>query len=139
MYLALFWMSLLGATIVPFSSEAALTGCLALGYDPFLCLLVASLGNCAGATLNYVAGRNGIVWIVEKVFKFDKEKKKRYWNKFQTHSYLFLLASWLPIVGDPITVFLGVIKIPFPRFALFVYGTRTLRYYAVYLAYKFLS
>lgn len=136
MYFGLFIVSFVAATLVPFSSEASLTGALSLGYNPLFCIIVASLGNCSGAAFNYICGRRGVIWIVKKIFKFDEAKIAKYRDKFAAHSYLFLLSSWLPIVGDPITVYLGIVRTPFWKFALFVFGTRILRYIVVYIIYR---
>ncbi len=136
MYLALFFMAFVGATLIPLSSEASLTGTLSLGYNPYLCIIVASLGNCCGAGFNYICGRKGVTWIVYNLFKFDKKKINKYNKKFLAHNYLFLLASWLPFVGDPITVYLGIVRTPFAKFALYVFGARTIRYIVVYLLYN---
>ena len=138
MYLSLFFISLLSATLIPISSEGALIGALLLNYDPLTLLLVASLGNCSGVTINYFLGKFGVSFFVVKICKFDQAKMDRYQEKFQKYNIFFLLSSWLPIIGDPITVYLGLIKYPFGKYALIVYTTRILRYIAIiYLYYLY--
>ena len=136
MYVSLFFVSLLSATMIPLSSEAALVGALALGLDPLELLVVASLGNCIGVTINYFLGKYGITYFIEKIFKFNDEKLNRYQDKYKKYNYLFLLSSWLPIVGDPITVYLGIVKCNFVKFSLFVYTTRVIRYVVIILTYQ---
>ncbi len=136
MYISLFFVSLLSATMIPMSSEAALLGALALGYEPTLLLLVASLGNCFGVTINYFLGLYGVTYFIEKVCKFDQEKLEKYNIKFKKYNYLFLFMSWLPIVGDPITLYLGIIKCNFAKFSLFVYPMRIIRYIVIIYAYE---
>lgn len=136
MYFTLFSASFLAATLLPFPSEATLLGVIAAGYDPFYCILVASLGNCCGVTLNYVGGRgggDGSTWLVTKVFGFDEKKIDHYRVKFEAHGFLLVLASWLPGIGDPITIYLGISRYPFQKFVVFVYGLRVLRYIVIYL------
>lgn len=128
MLTSLFFISLLSATMIPLSSEAALLGALALGLDPFEILVVASLGNCSGVTINYFLGKYGITYFIEKIFKFDDKKIIKFQDKYEKFNYLFLLSSWLPIVGDPITVYLGIVKCNYMKFSLFVYTTRVIRY-----------
>lgn len=135
MCFGLFLTSLVAATIIPFSSEAALVGALAFGADPITCLIVASAGNCTGASLNYIAGLKGIRWVLQRIFRFDQERLERFEERYRKQTILFLLGSWLPVVGDPITAYLGVVRCPFWKFAIFVFGTRTLRYVAIYALY----
>lgn len=143
MYITLFSLSFLGATLIPFSSEGTLTLALSLGFNPLFCIIVASLGNCCGVSFNYIFGRRysknatkGENWVIKKIFKFDDEKITKYHKKFQTHSILFLLTSWLPIVGDPITAYLGIKRFPFAKFAIYIFSLRILRYIGIYLIYK---
>lgn len=139
MYVSLFFVSLLSATMIPMSSEAALVGALALGLDPFEVLFAASLGNCIGVTINYFLGLYGITYFIEKIFKFDDKKLHTYQDKYRKYNYLFLLASWLPIIGDPITLYLGIVKCNFVKFSLFVYTTRIIRYIVIIMAYQNMS
>lgn len=136
MYISLFFISLLSATMIPISSEAALLGALALGGDQSTLLLIASLGNCTGVTINYLLGLYGVKYFIDKVFKFDEIKMNKFNAKYKKYNYLFFLASWLPIIGDPITIYLGLVKCNFAKFALFVYTTRILRYVVIIMAYE---
>ncbi len=136
MYISLFFVALLSATMIPMSSEAALVGALALDLDPMKLLIIASLGNCTGVTINYFLGSYGVTYFIEKIFKFDEAKLEKYNKKLEKYNYLFLLASWLPIVGDPITVYLGIVKCNFVKFSLFVYTTRVIRYIVIIVTYQ---
>ncbi len=136
MYISLFFVSLLSATMIPMSSEAALLAALALGYDPTTLLVVASLGNCTGVTINYFLGYYGVTYFIEKVFKFDDAKMQKFNTRYTKYNYLFLLISWLPIIGDPITIFLGIVKCNFAKFSLFVYTTRVIRYIVLIYFYQ---
>ena len=55
-YIGLFVVCFLAATILPLTSEGALIVFLALNFDPFICMVVASLGNIIGGTTNYGLG-----------------------------------------------------------------------------------
>ena len=56
-YLSLFIISFLAATILPFSSELTLAGLVATSnYDNLLLLIVASLGNILGSVVNWILG-----------------------------------------------------------------------------------
>ncbi len=56
-YLSLFAISFLSATILPFSSELTLAGLIATSnYDNLLLLIVASFGNTLGSVVNWALG-----------------------------------------------------------------------------------
>jgi membrane protein YqaA with SNARE-associated domain len=57
-YSGLFAAAFAAATILPAQSEAALAGLLATGsFSPAMLILVASIGNILGSTVNWVLGR----------------------------------------------------------------------------------
>jgi membrane protein YqaA with SNARE-associated domain len=130
-YFSLFISTLLAATILPLSSEIVFSSSIIMGYDPFLCILVASLGNCAGVTINYLIGISGINFLLDKL-NFNKGKREYYHNKFIQYDKYLLLAAWLPIIGDPITIYAGIVRVRFITFALIVYTARILRYIIIY-------
>ena len=56
-YLSLFAISFLAATILPFSSELSLAALIATSdYDNLLLLIVASFGNTLGSVVNWALG-----------------------------------------------------------------------------------
>ena len=137
-YLSLFLVSFLASTIIPLSSEIFFCSAILLGHSPILCLVAASCGNCAGASFNFVLGRLGVNWLIEKVFKFDKSKLDLYERMQAKYVTLFLFVNWLPFIGDPITLYSGIVKVRFSLFALVVFSTRTMRYIVVYLLMNYL-
>ena len=46
----------------------------------------------------------------------------------QRHKVWSLLASWLPFVGDPLTVVAGTVRLQFAWFVGIVFSLRILRY-----------
>ena len=95
--------------------------------------MVASLGNTAGAILNWVIGRG----IANSAIRFEKIKTSPMylsviaWYKKFGHWTIFL--SWMPIIGDPITLIAGVFNVPFKYFLPIVAIAKTLRYVFVAL------
>lgn len=110
-YFGLFIGTFLAGTILPFSSDILMVGMLAAGGNPWLCLLVATIGNCAGTIVNYVLG-----WIakwdwLEKWCKVKEEtlvKQQKNINRFGLWIAFF---SWLPVVGAVGVIALGFYKI----------------------------
>ncbi|MGL4489438.1 MAG: YqaA family protein [Rhizobiaceae bacterium] len=128
-YLTLFAAAFLAATIIPAQSEAVLFGLLATGaYSPWILLIVASIGNVLGACTNWLLGRfltrfENRTWFPIKREKIDQAKK---W--YQRYGVWSLLLSWVPIIGDPITVAAGVLRTPFAVFLVLVTIAKVSRY-----------
>jgi len=128
-YAGLFAAALLAATVAPMQSEAVLVALLLSGDYPLAWLLiVASCGNILGAVLNWLLGR----WIERfrnrRWFPADARQLHRaqYW--YQRYGKWSLLLSWVPIIGDPLTVVAGVMREPLPTFFLLVTVAKTARY-----------
>ncbi|MFN3659050.1 MAG: YqaA family protein [Pseudolabrys sp.] len=128
-YLGLFGTALAAATILPMQSEAALVALLISGaYPAWLLILVASLGNVLGSAINWLLGR-GIEhfrdrpWFPAKASAL--ERAQRWYARYGKWS---LLLSWAPIVGDPLTVVAGILRVPFPVFLLLVTIAKVGRY-----------
>ncbi len=125
-YLSLMAFSFLAATIVPVSSEAALASALALDIQPLLALFFASIGNCTGVAFNYWLGWKGEEKLLHK--HLQKRSVARAYRITQKWGKWSLLLSWLPVIGDPITILAGILRVNFAFFAAVVFPLRFLRY-----------
>ncbi|TBY53124.1 DedA family protein [Rhizobium leguminosarum bv. viciae] len=128
-YAGLFLAALVAATILPMQSEAALVGLvLADSYSATLLVVVASAGNVLGSVVNWFLGR----WIDRfrnsRWFPVSPAALERAQAWYRRYGKWSLLASWLPIVGDPITVVAGVLREPLPTFVLLVVIAKAGRY-----------
>lgn len=126
-YLTLFFSSFISATLFPLGSEALLIYNLLEGYNVYLLLFFATLGNTLGACLNYYFGFKGEEYLENKkiltVAKIEKYKKF-----FDKYGIWVLMISWMPIIGDPITFVAGILKYRFKYFFLVVLIAKFLRY-----------
>ncbi len=119
----LFLASFLAATILPFSSEALLAAMAFGHWSTASLLLTATIGNTLGGLTNYGLGR----WIPEeKAFRWlrmDPTKAAR-WHAFvRKRGPWAALLCWLPIVGDPLALVLGLFRAPLlPTSALMFVG-----------------
>lgn len=131
-YAGLFGVSFLAATILPAQSEFGLAGLIAAGgYDLWLLIAVASVGNTLGAVVNWGLGR-GIERLHDrKWFPASAAQLDRATNWYHKYGRWSLLLSWAPIVGDPLTLAAGVLREPFWSFLLLVGIAKTLRYLTV--------
>ena len=132
-YLSLFIISFLAATILPFSSELTLAGLMATSsYDNLLLLLVASLGNVLGSAVNWILGFYSRKLSKKKWFPFKDEQIERsskWFNKFGRWSLLF---AWVPIIGDPLTLAAGLLRVKFVEFLILVTIGKVSRYLVIF-------
>ncbi len=131
-YTSLFLSAFLAATIFPASSEVVLTGLAATGeFDQGWLLAVASAGNTLGSVVNWALGRFCLRWKGRPWFPARPETLSRATAWFNRYGVWSLLLSWMPIVGDPITLVAGVLKVVFWRFLVLVAIAKTIRYVVV--------
>jgi len=132
-YLSLFSISFLAATILPLSSELMLAGLIAKSnYDSLLLLIVASFGNVLGSVFNWTLGFYSRNLTIKKWFPFKDEqieKSSKWFNKF---GRWLLLFAWVPIIGDPLTLAAGLLRIKFIEFIILVTIGKVSRYFLVY-------
>lgn len=128
-YGGLFLVALLSASILPLQSEAVLVGLLLSdNYPVGLLLMVASIGNVLGSLLNWYLGKYLQHFLQRRWFPVKPEqldKASRWYLKYGKWS---LLLSWVPIIGDPLTVIAGVLREPFLPFLLLVTIAKVSRY-----------
>ncbi|MDH4412911.1 MAG: DedA family protein [Rhizobium sp.] len=128
-YLALFLAAFLAATIVPAQSEAVLVALILAGDQPLATLLlVATLGNVLGSVVNWLLGRFIEHFRDRPWFPVSRDKLARAEVWYRRFGIWSLLLSWVPIIGDPLTVVAGVLRTPFPIFLLLVTIAKAGRY-----------
>jgi len=118
-YLLLFLVSLAAATLLPVSSEATLLYDLNEGYTPWLLLLSAGTGNVLGSAINYWIGRKGTDYLLTRGSMTQKQiaRSERFFDRYGGFA---LLLSWMPLIGDPLTLIAGVLHYDFRKFILIV-------------------
>jgi membrane protein YqaA with SNARE-associated domain len=98
---ALFVSSFLAATLLPGGSEAVLFGVLKLNPQQYWpALAIATLGNTLGGMSSYLIGR---------IIPRYTEHKGLQW--VQRYGSPALLAAWVPIIGDPLCVAAGWLRV----------------------------
>jgi membrane protein YqaA with SNARE-associated domain len=131
-YLSLFIISFLAATILPFSSELTLAGLIiASNYDKLLLWIVASFGNVTGSAVNWALGFYSRNLTTKKWFPFKEtqiEKSSQWFRKFGKWTLLF---AWVPIIGDPLTLVAGLLRVRFLDFIILVAIGKVSRYLVV--------
>jgi membrane protein YqaA with SNARE-associated domain len=130
-YPALFLLSFLASTIVPLGSEWLLTVLIVNGFDSSLVVFVATVGNTCGALTTYAIGLWGGPLLIQRVLRIAPESQQRAEQYFSRYGSWSLLFSWVPILGDPLCLVGGVLKIRFCQFVILVAIGKLIRYIAV--------
>jgi membrane protein YqaA with SNARE-associated domain len=110
-YLGLFLGTFLAGTVIPLSSDLLMVGMLAAGANPWICLIVATLGNTAGVMTSYVLGWFAKWQWLEKWFKVKKETLEKQKVKIDKYGVWLAFFSWVPVVGIISMVALGFYKV----------------------------
>lgn len=125
----LFAAAVLGATLVPVSSEVAFVAAVLAGMPPATALVAATAGNTLGCTVNYVLGWRGRDAVEARLAASRAGRSALRWT--ERWGAPALLLSWLPVVGDPLTLAAGVGRVHAAVFFALVPLVRGLRYAAL--------
>lgn len=132
-YISLFITSFIAATLLPAASEALLGTLVTQGYALLLLWFCATLGNTLGSCVNWWLGKESLRFKDKKWFPVSENKLNKAQAQFQKYGIVTLLFTWLPIVGDPLTLMAGVMRIRFDLFVLLVALGKGVRYALVIL------
>jgi len=131
-YLSLCAAAFVAATLLPMQSEALLAYQVT---DPALSLalllVAATVGNVLGSTVNWLCGRFLRRFQDRRWFPVSRARLSRAEARYHRYGRWSLLASWMPVVGDPLTVVAGVMREPLPSFLIIVTIAKAARYLAV--------
>ena len=110
----LFLTSFLAATLLPAQSELVLAGLLTQHAAPaWLLLTVATLGNTAGSSVNWLLGRAVTRFRDRRWFPVSPAALARAEHWYRRYGRWTLLLSWAPVIGDPLTLAAGEkLKVP---------------------------
>ncbi|CEL32102.1 inner membrane protein YqaA [Pseudomonas fluorescens] len=128
-YIGLFVAAFGAATLLPMQSEAVLVGMLLSDrYVVSSLLAVATVGNVLGSALNWLLGRSVERFRHKRWFPVSESKLEKAQQSYLRYGRWSLLLSWVPIIGDPLTVVAGVMREPLWSFLLIVTLAKGLRY-----------
>jgi membrane protein YqaA with SNARE-associated domain len=125
--LILFIVAFGAATLLPFSSEAAFLVALSNDMPVMNAMFFASTGNILAIIFNYYIG----YFLYEKTHTklFSSRIGKKAFSLGHKYGYLALLLSWLPLIGDPLTLVAGLVRLRFVWFVVIAGSLRVARYY----------
>jgi len=127
-YLSLFISGFIAATLFPASSEVLLLILQQQGYHLFGLWLAATSGNTLGSCVNWYLGKELLRFQHKSWFPLKPEQLQQGQQYFQRYGIWSLLFAWLPVVGDPLTLVAGMMKIRFRIFLILVLAGKGARY-----------
>ena len=134
-HISLFFVSFAAATVFPMQSEAVLSAMLMTkAYEPWGLVLTASVGNTLGAVVNWALGRGIERFHDRKWFPVKQAALTKAQGWYARYGRWSLLLSWLPFVGDALTVVAGAMKENLPVFLAIVAIAKTSRYIVIAMA-----
>ncbi|MDQ9020379.1 YqaA family protein [Acinetobacter sichuanensis] len=135
-YFLVFLSAFGAATLLPLQSEAVLIGLFAQEkYSVFGLIIIASIGNILGSCINWYLGLKIEQFKHKKWFPVSESNMIKAEKIYQKYGFWSLFLSWMPIIGDPITLIAGLLKEQFWRFLFIVTLAKTGRYIFIYLFY----
>jgi len=130
-YLSLAFSAFISATLLPFGSELVLVGLLTQGYPVLVLWGLATVFNTLGSVLNWYLGRQLLLFQHKSWFMFKPKQIEQASSQFQRWGLPSLLLAWLPVIGDPLTLVAGVLRVPLLWFVLLVGLGKGVRYAVV--------
>ena len=117
----LFLAAFLAATLIPAQSELVLAAMVASGsYPVWAVVAVATTGNVLGSVVNWLLGRGAAELSDRRWFPVSPMRLKQVSDWYRRWGYWSLLAAWVPLIGDPLTVAAGTLREPLWRFLCLV-------------------
>lgn len=136
-YGSLFITGFIAATLLPASSEVLLLALYQQGYVVFGLWLAATSGNTLGSCVNWYLGKELLRFQHKRWFPVSPAQLAKAEQQFKRYGSWSLLLAWLPVVGDPLTLVAGTLRVRFGLFLLLVTLGKGLRYAVLlYLASK---
>ena len=133
-WLTLFGVCFLAATLVPFYSEFMVVGMVLGGHDTLAVLMVATVGNTLGSLANWWVGRFLLHFQDRRWFPASERQLATARRWFERYGLWSLLFAWAPVGGDALTLLAGVLRVRLVWFVPLVALGKGLRYLVVILA-----
>lgn len=120
-YAGLLFSAFTSATLLPGSSEATLLALLAAGRGEMTLLVaIATVGNVVGSSVNWILGQFFSAFRDRRWFPVKAQSYDRAVAWYRRYGAWSLLLSWLPVIGDPLTVAAGALRVDWRVFLVLV-------------------
>ncbi len=132
-YAGLFIAAFLAATILPLSSEIVLSALLLNGLAPVVLVITATAGNVLGSLANYGLGFWANRVVIKEWSGMSEDDLARAEHRFGRYGIISLFFAWVPVIGDPLTVIAGILRVQLRWFLILVTAGKLLRYILITL------
>ncbi|WP_136254840.1 YqaA family protein [Onishia niordana] len=126
--LSLFLVALASATLLPGGSELWLARLWCQGEPVVLLWVLATAGNTLGSLINVALGRYARRYQHRRWFPASPRRLARAERGYRRFGEASLLLSWVPVIGDPLTVLAGIFRLPWWRATLWILIAKGGRY-----------
>ena len=135
----LFTVALLAATLLPLGSEPVLLALVTLQPDlVWPALAVATWGNTLGGMVGWWMGRGAQGWVARRVDLAHSPAHARAMRWLRKLGPAACLGAWLPVLGDPLCVLAGYLRLPLWPCAAYMAIGKGLRYLLVVFGWQWL-
>lgn len=133
-YWGMFVAAFLAGSVFPLSSELVMLGLMAADLDPWLLVAYGTVGNVLGSLFNYSIGMLGRMEWIERYLRVKPKDLDRARRFMAGRGAWMGFFSFLPVIGEGLTIVLGLMRANFIisvvsitigkllRYALIVYG-----------------
>ncbi|TCS40988.1 YqaA family protein, partial [Reinekea marinisedimentorum] len=87
--------------------------------------------NVLGSLTNYLLGYWASTALVKKWLRMSEAEFIKAEQRFAKYGMFSLCFAWVPVIGDPLTVIAGVLRLRLHWFLLLVTAGKLMRYVAV--------
>jgi membrane protein YqaA with SNARE-associated domain len=128
------WELLLAAfissTLLPGGSELLLAWYVTETPANFYPLIITAIvGNVAGSMLSYFMGR--LIALKYPLTLLDKPQHKRAKRWIDQYGAVTLLLAWLPLIGDPLCLIAGWLRLNPLNSFIFILAGKSVRYFVI--------
>jgi membrane protein YqaA with SNARE-associated domain len=125
----LFIVSFLAATLLPLGSEPVLLGLITLNPDlAWWALGVATLGNTLGGVVGWWMGWGAERWMAQRIHLDQMTAHMRAMAWLERIGPAACLGAWLPVIGDPLCMVAGYLRLSFWPCVAYMAVGKGLRY-----------
>lgn len=109
-YIGMFVAAFLAGSVFPLSSELVMTALLAAGLNPVSLVVWGTVGNVLGSMFNYCIGHLGRMEWIERYLKVKPKELERARRFMSGHGAWMGFFSFLPVIGEGLTIVLGLMR-----------------------------
>ena len=106
-------------------------------FDKYILLVIASFGNILGSSVNWYLGKKILIFKEKRWFPANERQIAKSEIYFKKYGIWSLLLAWVPIIGDPLTIVAGILRVKFFTFLILISISKISRYiFLIFIIFK---